>query len=345
MPRPRHSLFVLLASAVAAAFVAEGCVGSEPQVGSGTDAGTQGDSSLADAVSEATGSDAADAGSDGSALDSGSDAPRTCDLGLDNWGTPTLVGGVNGNSSEEDPSLTDDELIIFFASDRTPSAGLSFDIWTASRSDRTLPFNAPSIVDVETANGINTSQDERGASVTGNGLQLFFHSSRTGYDLWQTSRASLQATFAAPTAIGSLNTAGIDTTPFALSDGSELFYNSDFAPDAGVGMFEAVPSGGAWTSQRLSGAAFVAGDNSAMATRDGLRIFFASPRTPTSGGEDIWTAVRTAKNQPFGVATNVTTLNSASLDRPSWISHDGCRFYFWSGRGGAFHIYVAERTP
>jgi hypothetical protein len=335
--------FALATASLAVMVLAGACVGEDPgsSAASSVEPGT--DATTTDQAAEGTPS-IAEAGTDAGG---GNAAPAACDLTKD-WGTPVLLAGVNGSDADEGPTLTADELTIIFATNRPPGAGADFDFWVAARSFRSLPFGAPTLLVPVTSAGINTGADERGVTITGDGLKLIFRSSQSGgsgsYDLFQATRSTKQNPFSTPVPISGLNTPGIEGDPFLSSDGSRLAFNSEV--DAGTGFFEAFPDGPSWTSwtkKPLSGDLSVATDHTLFLTEDGLRAYFASNRTPSQGGDDIWTSIRPALDQPFGTPTNVAALNSASLDRPSWISADGCRFYLWSGRGGAFHIYVAER--
>ena len=47
---------------------------------------------------------------------------------------------------------------------------------------------------------------------------------------------------------------------------------------------------------------------------DGLTIYFASARTPTLGGNDIWMATRASRSAAWGTPVHVTELSSAGAD-------------------------------
>jgi hypothetical protein len=61
-----------------------------------------------------------------------------------------LVTGVNTTNGEFAPVVTDDELEIFFASDR---GGAALDVYTSTRSDRSQPFPTPVVVSALSAGG------------------------------------------------------------------------------------------------------------------------------------------------------------------------------------------------
>jgi hypothetical protein len=85
-----------------------------------------------------------------------------------------------------------------------------------------------------------------------------------------------------------------------------------------------------------------------VASADGRWLYFASSRAGggAKGELDIWVAHRVDLASPFGAPVNVAELNTASADRPSWISSDGCRMYLTSTREGglgALDVWRAER--
>jgi WD40-like Beta Propeller Repeat len=279
-----------------------------------------------------------------SPVDTGSDGfVPACDT-TKAWGTPVLLAGVNSTDAEVGVTLTADELTIVFASNRTPGSGSDFNFWIAQRSSKTKDFNAPTILESVTTNGINTTADERGVSMSGDGTKLVFRSSRTNnYDLYASTRPSIQAPFSAPVPLNDLNTNGIENTPSLNLSATRLTYGTQFA-DGGAQFFEATPNGNGWTKQPVVGD-FLQGDDALMLTNDGLHGFFGSHRAPNAGSSDIWATNRSALDQPFVTGNVLTNLNSAAFDSAGWISPDGCHIYLSSARGGNFHIFVAERVP
>ena len=53
--------------------------------------------------------------------------------------------------------------------------------------------------------------------------------------------------------------------------------------------------------------------------RDGLEMFFDSNRPGTEGALDIWVTTRARTSHPWSDPVNVTSLNSASFRRPSFV--------------------------
>jgi WD40 repeat protein len=91
------------------------------------------------------------------------------------WPTPIKVAELNIGTSHRDTRVSGDGLTVFFASTgATPSVG-GYDIYMATRTFRTDRWGTP--VHVAT---INSTATDRVPSLSSDGRQLFFSSSRTG---------------------------------------------------------------------------------------------------------------------------------------------------------------------
>jgi Tol biopolymer transport system component len=87
------------------------------------------------------------------------------------------------------------------------------------------------------------------------------------------------------------------------------------------------------------------GDDDPSLTADLLEIFWGSRRPGGLGLEDIWTAARSAPDQPWSEPVNVMALNSSSTETTPKVSADGLSLYFTSMRGGTgADVYVATRV-
>ena len=95
----------------------------------------------------------------------------------DTWGFPPahLGGNVNSPSEEIGPSISADELILLFASDRSGGEG-DFDIWMTSRTNVSDPFGSR----VNLGSTVNTSSSDKFPNFSSDGQMLYFGSNRTG---------------------------------------------------------------------------------------------------------------------------------------------------------------------
>ena len=125
------------------------------------------------------------------------------------------------------PTLTADELIIFFASPDIPGVG-GYDLWMATRPDRNSPFD-----EVTNLTEINTSDNEGCPSVSPDALTLLFHSDRNGsYQIFRATRQSLTEPFGNVEHLSALDTPdGSSVHPGMSSDGSALYFMSQLGDD------------------------------------------------------------------------------------------------------------------
>lgn len=95
----------------------------------------------------------------------------------DSFGAPVALPELDSAAAEGDPTLTFDERVIVFSSDR--SGGV--DMYYAVRDEPTLPFGAPILVPT-----LNIGV-ENGPHVSNDGCRLYFTSDRDGdRDVWVT---------------------------------------------------------------------------------------------------------------------------------------------------------------
>jgi hypothetical protein len=152
---------------------------------------------------------------------------------------------------------------------------------------------------------VNTAYGELGASISLDGLTLYFGDGgpfptrpRTsgGGDIWVTTRETLDTPWAMAKRIGTpINSSSTDSTP--------------------------------------------------CISPDGLSLYFASDRPGGSGAEDLYVAIRSNPYAPWEAPVNLgERVNSSSLEIFPSISPDGLTLYFCSLRSGKGKIFVATRT-
>ena len=268
------------------------------------------------------------------AVDTGADAapPPRCDIAKP-FGAPELVGGLKATPGNDIGfTLSPDETTIYFSSDRPGGAG-GYDLYSATRADADQPFSA-----IAAFTALNTTADERHPSVTADGLALVFRTSAAGGagDLLIARRTSTAASFDAPLPLAAVNSSNDESDPFVTPSGDALYLLSNRGP-TGIYVSARVGQGfGAPLPLPL-----LAGRSDPTLSDDELTMFIGSGATGPA--QDIAVVTRSAKNAPFGAATTVAVLNSASADQPDWLSPDGCRLYLSSTRSGTYGIYVAIR--
>jgi WD40-like Beta Propeller Repeat len=271
--------------------------------------------------------------------------PPRCDK-TKPFGTPVQLTEVTepDGGRENTPWLTADELTLYFSAHRTGSP-TNTDIFVATRdaSDGLFAGTKP-------VTPVNSPYSEYAPSLTADGLELYLASgnSKLGGILYAT-RASPGAPWGAPIEIPIPVGAAKPATPFIAADGLTLYVAIAVAePDGGSNLDirrslaePKPPKFGPYASVGLD---TTADEYSPVLTPDELTVYFASSRPPSAGSIDIWFARRASKDLPFGPAASVVELNTASDDRPGWVSADDCVIYLSSTRASiGERIFRAER--
>jgi Tol biopolymer transport system component len=202
------------------------------------------------------------------------------------FGAPALVkGGINGSGNEFDPSVTGDDLTLFFASTRAGGAG-GVDVWMASRADTSGTFT-----NVTNLAALNTGANEHTPYVLADGLTLYF-TGTLGSALQRATRASSSAPFALDTSgvLDAVNTTGGEVSAVVTPDELTLYF-ARLGPGQ-LDMFVA--------TRADKNAAFGAGasvnelntqgnDTPAWISSDGCRLYLHSD---VAGSYDLYVATK-----------------------------------------------------
>ena len=300
------------------------------------------------------------AGQDGgaggeAAVDAAPDAPlvESC---LAHWhdhtatfAAPLLLSELTpSGTTAADPFVTQDELTIYFSSQRTQSNQTSMgqDIWTASRSSPSAAFGASTLF--APANSFAT---ESKLSLTADGSDFVVASDRGGnLDLWEASDGSAGSAFPVPTTatFPSVDTSAAQLDPHISEDGLRIYY----APtDFGAQHI-------ALTRRTARGSAFDAptelanldtdteGDEDPTVTADETVIVFSTRRDVTLGVQ-IYYATRASAGSDFEAPLPLASINTPGFEGDPEVAGDGCRLYFSSDRDGRQQLYQAtmQFTP
>ncbi len=271
------------------------------------------------------------------------DSPTTCDPAQPFTNVGPVAGKINGGTDDAFPTLTDDELTMYFQ--RSPLNGGSARFFVSVRPSLGADFGEPVEV-TELNNGAFNSYP----AVSPSGDVIFFTSAPTASaksDLMMATRGAM-GRFNPPTPVAALNTASDDEAfPSVFGRGEELWFGSN----AGGGVFHLqrsvrLPAGTFTAPQPITEIRDpVAGEGTSASTRDGLAVYFSSSRDGGQGGLDVWLARRQARSAPFNFVAVVATASSSDNDAPAWVSADSCRLYFTSTRLGTLKVFVASRRP
>jgi hypothetical protein len=263
------------------------------------------------------------------------------------FGAPSLIPGVNTVDAELGPVVSADGREIMFYSRRAGGVGLS-DEWRASRPDADSPFAAAVVI----AN-VNTTFEDGGASISRDGLTLYFSSDRPGgvgdSDIWTATRSSVGSPFGAPVPVPEVNSDTTEYDPIISPDGLELYLSS--RRPGGLGGFDIWRASRTDTSSAFGTPVNVTElnspghDNGGRETLDRRLVLF-SRGVPADAQTDLWWATRSGPGQPYEALTVLDSLNSPGFELGPMISQDGQTIYFSSSRPGmgSDDLYFATRT-
>jgi hypothetical protein len=210
----------------------------------------------------------------------------------DPWGAPVNPGPpLNRSAHDFAPSISADGLELHFSSNRSGA----IDIWVATRATISDPWAEP----VKIGPAVNSSSDDIGPSISADGLELYFASTRSGglgrFDLWVTKRETIYDPWGEAVHLGpTVNSSVSDNSPCISPDGLLLFFESK--RPGGYGNYDL------WFTRRATkdddwGAAENLGPtiNSALreyipcVSPDGRQLYFIVVNHPDGfGGYDIW---------------------------------------------------------
>lgn len=129
------------------------------------------------------------------------------------WQAPQPVASLDASGSEISTMLRDDLLVVYFASDRTPSAG-NFDLYMATRPSVADPFG-PAV----SLTALNTSSFDCCPQLVEGGSRLIYMTSATGED--KLMSVALDANGLPTGPISAVHDEdGDETDPFESADGT-----------------------------------------------------------------------------------------------------------------------------
>jgi uncharacterized protein (TIGR02246 family) len=205
----------------------------------------------------------------------------------DDWGEPVNLGPiVNSSTAESGPSISHDGLTLYFSDydDPRPGGFGGVDLWVTTRPTKDDEWGEP----VNLGATVNTSDYDIDASISSDGLELYFMSNCTGgygsFDLLVTTRATTEDDWGTPVNLGpTVNSADVEHCPTISADGLTLFF--DCSPGDLIVTRRATPDD-EWGEPVNLGHS--ASDHfSASISADGSTLFFGSDR-PDGSDLDIW---------------------------------------------------------
>lgn len=247
-----------------------------------------------------------------------------------------------------------DGLEMYIESDRSGGHG-GWDIWVlrrASINDAWGPLE-------NLGPAVNTSKDDQGASISADGLTLYFSSNRPGgyglSDIWMATRPTKSAPWGPPENLGPLvNSSSSDVGSCISPQGLELYFCSN--RPGGYGHADIHVSTRATTKDPWGLPANLGllvnspySENAPCLSPDGFLLLFSdncqtgiAPRPGGFGGSDMWVTKRASVSDPWEAPINLgPRVNSSAHELIPVISPDASTLYFTTNSGGVWDNWLA----
>jgi hypothetical protein len=226
------------------------------------------------------------------------------------WAQPAIVEGFPDDG--DDPSLTSDLLEIYFQ--------FQDDIYTMRRSSAKAPFGPHERVDeLSTEELVETTPE-----VSANGLTIYFaRGPDDTMDIYVATRASTQTKWETPVLVPELAERDIsEEGPSTTDDGLVMVYQAGDTPFLATRTSDSEPWNRGVAILSIDG---MADEESLSFAADGLALYFDSDRT---GEERIYRAVRTSRDEPFGLPSELTDFQILGPLKDPWVSPDEQNLFF-----------------
>lgn len=196
---------------------------------------------------------------------------------------------------------------------------------------------------------LNSPAAEDDASMTADGLEIFFMSERDGVErLYVATRGSTDEPWGTPTRVLDIDgSSGGANNPRVSPDGLTIIFSStNKLPNEGSGdlwLAERPDRQSAWALHPLSEVSTAAGEIEPFLTPDGLAVYFNSTRDGAGGG-DLYVATRTSTSELFGAALRIPELCTDSYDGGIMIGDGGRLAMVHNPMNGPLDLIMATRA-
>lgn len=257
---------------------------------------------------------------------------------------PPPIPGLDAPGSERDPTLSADELEMYFASDRDGD----LDIYVTTRAELEEPWSEPVLVEE-----LSSAASDTDPELSPDGLTMHLTSTRPssrGSDIWRATRASIGQPWSQPELVAELGSIQDDCCAAISDDELTIFLTSNRPPraaDADIYVATRLAVNDPWgTPVVVEEVSSRQSDSSTFVSADLRTMYFDSTRAGTLGRRGFWIARRSEATLEWDTPVAITMeIDSAADDGDPWVSPDGARIYWSSDRNGAFQLYVADLTP
>jgi Tol biopolymer transport system component len=241
-------------------------------------------------------------------------------------------------ASQADPTLTADELELYFSS----NPNTDWDIWLVQRDSSTGLWGTPSRVDQLSSPYLDETPE-----VSADGLTIYLASARpgdaaAGEHLWVSHRATRAAFWDPPVPVTDFVGGDTDLSPSLARDQLLMVFASLHGSDYDLYATTRASTADQWgLPTPLTKLNSPANDWDPALYQNGTSIVFASRRLNTANS--LFYASRATVTDEFFAPQPATELN-VNDDSDPWLSDDGHHIFFDSRRGGGpIKIYQASR--
>ena len=188
---------------------------------------------------------------------------------------------------------------------------------------------------------INSAGPDESASLSKDGLSLYFASIRPGgngsFDIYVTTRPTPADDWGEPVNLGpQLNRPGREQAPSISPNGLELYHTRVWNGNFDIWVSTRETTEDNWGDPARLGTTINKSSSTEFQSNfspDGLSLYFGSTRSGGSGNADLWLATRETLNSAWRTAVNLgSTVNSSAHDGLPSISADESMLFF-SGWG------------
>ncbi|MEM9657369.1 MAG: protein kinase, partial [Planctomycetota bacterium] len=270
------------------------------------------------------------------------------------WTQPQNLGPrINSQHNESSPWLSQDRLLLLFASDRPGGHG-SEDLWISRRNSVEDEWGRPENL----GPSINSTSPESSPSMSSDGLTLLFESRRgTGshrFELYVSQRESTAHAWPPATSLGEpVNTRFNERNPYLTADGLEIYFSSNRNPSLGFNDLwktSRATRRSPWSVPVHLGPELNSqhGDLAALPSADGTALLVSRRKPGPWNNKEIALSVRSDIDAKFGPPVAFGgPVNSYSTSCFAFLSGDGRTLWFSSQRPegrGESDLYLCRRV-
>jgi Tol biopolymer transport system component len=182
---------------------------------------------------------------------------------------------------------------------------------------------------------LNTVAMERGPTLTGDMLELYFVSDRPGglgsTDVWMSTRATVASAWTAPTLVTTVSSVDAEAHPYVTRDGLQLYVTvTRTTTTTGSDIYVAVRANreAAWSTPALATDLNSAADDVAIGmSADGLELVLDSARGGASA-RDLYLAKRANTASSWGIPEGIAELNNSNNQKTPQLADGGLAIWY-----------------